>query len=434
MIPPLTKKHTYSHVTSNKGLVEMAHKSSSLPSRQLVPLKQPYLFWEPLLLFSMIDPDSSGKFLPRSRFGVRTASVFAAVLAISFLLLTSRGARSYIPASLTYSDKQPAQAEIIPNKVHFVYILADVTKDFDFQFSHFLSIYAAWLYWRPTTIYLHTNLEANSISVARAREGKAGKWSKLIFTLFNMEIRTVDVPTHAGNGFEIQGMEHKSDFIRVKAVHDLGGIYLDWDVHALRDIRPLRTSGFNAVAGRELHGLLNCGYFMSVRGGRLVRLWMEDMHLAYDGGWLTHSNRVLTKFGQRLVREPGEMLIMERDAFAPGSWENQDTDALFGRHDDEPSNLLNFTQGDTLPSYDESFFDRFNHPERFPAWARDWSSTYVLHAFKPDRSNHTVEGFEHISPRYVLERRSNFARAVYPVAKRMYEQGLVELSDSYLGH
>ncbi|CRK29126.1 hypothetical protein HYQ45_005593 [Verticillium longisporum] len=381
----------------------------------------------------MIEPDSTMGFFPRNRLPVRIASVFAALLVISFLLLTSREARSYVSAPLACDDGPPVRPAIIPNNIHFVYILADVTKDFGFQFSHFLSIYAAWFYWRPTTIYLHTNAEANSTSVARAREGEAGKWSKLIFTLFDMEIRTVDVPTHAGNGLEIKGMEHKSDFVRVKAVHDLGGIYLDWDVHALRDIRPLRTSGFNAVAGRELGGMVNSGYFMSVRGGRLIRLWMDGMHLAYDGGWTTHSNRVITEFGQRLVGEPGEMLIMERDAFAPGSWENKDTDALFGPHDDEPSHLSNFTQGDTLPSYDESFFERFNHPERFPAWARDWSSTYVLHAFGPERWNHKVEGFEHVSPRYVLERRSNFARAVYPVAKRMYEQGLIDLSDSYLG-
>ncbi|KAM0281926.1 hypothetical protein ACHAQH_003271 [Verticillium albo-atrum] len=335
-------------------------------------------------------------------------------------------------APLACDDGPSIRRETIPNQVHFVYILSDVTRDFGFQFSHFLSIYAVWFYWRPTTIYLHTNAEANGTSVVRARDGQAGKWNKLIFNLFDLEINTVDVPTHAGNSLKIQGMEHKSDFVRVKAVHDLGGVYLDWDAHALRDIRPLRESGFKAIAGRELGGMVNSGCFMSEQGGRLIRLWMDGMHLAYTGGWTTHSNRVITDFGQRLVGEPGEMLIMERDAFAPGSWANADTDALFGLRD-EPSNLFNVTKGDALPSYEESFFERFNHPERFPKWARDWSHTYVLHAFGPERWKHKVDGFEHITPRYVLERRSNFARAVYPVAKHMYEKGLIDLSDSHLG-
>ncbi|KAK4233206.1 hypothetical protein C8A03DRAFT_19665, partial [Achaetomium macrosporum] len=63
----------------------------------------------------------------------------------------------------------------------------------------------------------------------------------------------------------------------------------------------------------------------------------------------------------------------------------------------------------------------------------DWSHTYLLHAFTPDRWQHKVPGFEHITPRYVLERRSNFARAVYPVAKVLFEQGLINVDDSHTG-
>ncbi|PHH74534.1 hypothetical protein CDD82_4892 [Ophiocordyceps australis] len=44
-----------------------------------------------------------------------------------------------------------------------------------------------------------------------------------------------------------------------------------------------------------------------------------------------------------------------------------------------------------------------------------------------------VKGFDFVSPRYVLEKRSNFARALYPVAKKMYDEGVIEMDDLYDG-
>lgn len=321
----------------------------------------------------------------------------------------------------------------IPNNVHFVYILADPVGDFTFKFKHFLSVYAAWYYWQPDLIYLHTN--AHEQAIARARDGHAGKWSKLIFTAFDsLGINIVEAPTHTNTGVEIKGLEHKSDFVRVKAVHEIGGVYIDFDVHALRDIRVLRESGFKAVAGRQFGGQINSGVFMSIKGGRMVELWMHGMHEAYTGGWTTHSNEVITKLSQRLVREPSEILIMERDAFAPGSWKNGDTDNLFRPHDDNlTSTSPPFTDGETLPKYEETFDERWEMPHNFPDWARDWSSSYLLHAFTADRWNHKIDNFTQITPRYVLERKSNFARAVYPVAREMYETGLIGVDDSYDG-
>lgn len=326
--------------------------------------------------------------------------------------------------------------ETIPNQVHFVYVLADVDADFGFQFSHVLSMYAAWYYWRPRRIFLHTNVLANATSIQRAKDGDDGKWSRIIFTRFDVVVNTVEAPTHAANGVKIHGLEHRSDFVRVKAVHDIGGVYLDWDVHALRDVRPLRETGFRAVAGRQLGGQINSGVFMAAAGSRLTAGWVDGMHAAYTGGWTTHSNEVVTRLGDRLAGVPGEMLIMDREAFSPGSWEDADTDALFGVHADEPpTDLPTGLAGgqDAVPAFEEGFTDRWERPGDFPPWARDWSSSYMLHAFGPGRWKHEVEGFTHITPRYVLERRSNFARAVYTVARQMYLEGLLAVDDTHDG-
>lgn len=380
--------------------------------------------------------DHARTFGPASatRIPLRFAVIAGVALLILFsFLIVPKDSRPNLPKWSPHNATGATKEGAIPNQVHFVYILPETNSNFMFEFSHFLSIYAAWHHWKPDAIFLHTNADANSDAVLRARSGAQGKWNRYIFTLFNIQINTVVTPTRAGNGKDLVNMEHKSDFVRVKAVHDLGGVYIDWDVHALRDIAPLRNAGFRAVGGQQSNGELNSGTFLSVAGGRMISLWMERMNKVYDGQWSTHSNGVLTAVGQRLVREPGEMLNLERDAFAPGGWSEQEHKWLWQVHNDTKSNLEGIHQGDPLPSYEEEFEDRWKHKDRFPDWDRDWSGTWLLHAFSPARHHREINGFKHVTPRYVLARQSNFARGVYPIAKMMYERGLIRIDDSHTG-
>ncbi|KAM3508461.1 hypothetical protein MY10362_001192 [Beauveria mimosiformis] len=323
--------------------------------------------------------------------------------------------------------------EYIPNTAHYVYILANVSGDFSFAFSEVLSIYATSRYWRPDAIYLHTNAPAETLE--RARSGAAGKWTQLLFQVPNLRIATATVPTHAGSGEEIRLMEHKSDFVRVQAIREHGGVYLDFDVHPLRDVRALRESGFHAVAGRQQNANVNSGVFMSKPHSRMIELWSEGMEEAFTGEWTAHSNDVLTVVCERLVAETPEVLIMERNAFAPGSWMSGDTVRLLKVHNNETSSLDMLSPDGHLPEYDdEEPMTRWSAPKRRPEWAQDWSRTYMLHAFHHNQDDFQIPGFDHITPRYILERRSNMARAVYPVARELFEQGLIGIDDPYKFH
>ncbi|KAK1760275.1 hypothetical protein QBC47DRAFT_290561 [Echria macrotheca] len=326
----------------------------------------------------------------------------------------------------------PPQREAIPNIVHYVYILKENVTDFHFEFKHFLSVYASHLHLQPDTIYLHTNAPTDALE--RARAGQFGKWNRLLFNHFpQLQINHVSPPAAAANGKEITTIEHKSDFVRPQIVHTFGGLYLDFDAHPLRDIRVLRESGFNNIFGRQAHGEVNNGVFMARKETLLMEIWDREMNRVYNGDWSSHGNGVLTRIAPRLMSIPGEVLVMEQDALQPGSWEVGDNINLFGLHDDVASNLEGISDGDALPEIREELTDRWVHPERFPRWERDYAGTYILHAFDPGRNANPVEGFDHVTPRYVLERRSNFARALYPVVKHMYDAGLVSINDTYNG-
>lgn len=341
------------------------------------------------------------------------ALVFSLLALLHLLVLRTPHLR--ISAQNFVLNPTPLSNEI-PNYVHQVFLLREPNTDFPFTFIEYLSIYSAWQVLRPDKIYLHTN--AGPDQVARARKGLAGKWSKLYFELPGLVINHVDMPHTTEDGREIKEIAHKADFVRVKQVRDIGGFYMDVDVYLFQDLKPLRQSGFQAVGGREIRDELNSGTFMAKKNSKFVQLWAEQMPAAFDGSWLAHSNTLMTKIANRLISEPGEMLIMERAAFAPGkNWEDAVAARfdLFHQHDDVPSNLEGFRLGDTLPSHDNE--------TATPSWAWNFDASYMLHAFGVD--DEEVK----ITPRNVLERRSNFGRAVYPIAKKMYEQGLLSYDD-----
>ena len=328
------------------------------------------------------------------------------------------------PESLTC--KAEHTKEIIPNIAHFVYILRDPENDqFPIQFSHFLSVYSAWHYWRPDTIYLHTNVEENSTAIQLARDGSSGKWAKRLFNTPQLRINTVPVPANAGNGHAITGMEHKSDFVRVKAVREFGGIYIDLDVHALKDIKPLREAGYAAVGGFQKNADLNSGTFMSVKDGALISNWEARMNEVYNGGWTVHSNSALTDVTKHLNDTTScEVLALDQSAFAPFSWDEFDTERLFMDYYSDSGLAKTIASGKSLPDYP----DPLRGNTWIPSWKRDWSCSYLLHAFsrKKSRNGFNDDG---ISPRSVLGRRSIFSRAVYPVLRHMYENGVIDASD-----
>jgi hypothetical protein len=254
----------------------------------------------------------------------------------------------------------------------------------------------------------------------------------LIFDLPSLTINTVTVPTHAGNGKKIASLVHQSDFVRVKAVHDFGGTYIDMDVHPLQDIKPLRHLGFRAAGGRQVGGDVNSGTFMSAKGSKMIKSWLDRMNEVYDGGWTTHSNSALTHVAESLEEEPCEMLILGRDAFAPGGWGWPYNHRLWNIHEADIIPVTDSTR-DMAPESDSHAHDSISQqPSTSPGWAEDYSCSFLLHAFSPKKPRH---GIKHngITPRSVLERGSNFARAVYPIANVLFEDGVISVADSDRG-
>lgn len=137
------------------------------------------------------------------------------------------------------------------------------------------------------------------------------------------------------------------------------------------------------------------------------------------------------------------MLILEERAFTPsrvghtGDVFAGAIPAFYGWNPEHPNqagvftnDLTNFTQGDSLPDFKaaEANGDR-------PPWSEDWSTSYLFHAFmahdEPLKTDYistwTGGRYQYLTPRCVLERQTRFGRALYPVAKYMYDTGVLHV-------
>ncbi|XP_044721257.1 glycosyltransferase sugar-binding domain-containing protein [Hirsutella rhossiliensis] len=343
---------------------------------------------------------------PQARFSSDTVST-AVSTADSTVVSTavSTAASTAAPARL-----QPD----IPNYAHFVFLLEKPESDFPFVFFQYLSMYAAWYYLRPDKIYLHT--DAREQQIKRAREGLAGKWSKLIFEIPGLTINHVKSPTVARNGVKIQHMAHKSDFIRVEAIREFGGLYMDFDVFAIRDLRQLLTSGFESISGREPGGLMTAGAFLAQKQSKIMNMWAEQMHQVFDQGWITHSNGLMTRIGEQLIPDPRQILVLEQDAFTPVTYSPGGVESFLESHQNVPSALQDHKDGETLP-----FLNHYDEPQG--SGAMNFNKSYSVHAFRIEET-----GIE-VSPRSILERRSDIGRVLYPVVRDMYNQGVISLDE-----
>lgn len=367
--------------------------------------------------------------LPKAGF-VKIGGITITVVSILFLLTSTYSPGSLTPgkysapgSSFHHGDSfSNSDNGVIPNLVHYVHIMPDSPSgDIKFGLKDFISIYSALLHFQPDSIYLHT--DASETSIERAKDGPLAsapnKWAHLILNLPSVVVERISAPTTAsGSGVAIAGLEHKSDFVRAEAVYKHGGMYLDFDVYALRDIKPLRKAGFANVLGRQKLGQINSGCWMSQKGSVLMKMWVEGQNKVYDGKWTTHSNILLTSLSESLVPKEGgdEILILDIKSFAPSSWEIEDATELFEEHPrgvvrDTSENGSAATNNDTLP------------------WEIDYSPSYVIHAFKAPGNNIANFHPEGITMRYLLAQQSNFARAVYPAVKHAVDAGIISADD-----
>jgi mannosyltransferase OCH1-like enzyme len=122
---------------------------------------------------------------------------------------------------------EPMSQTKIPKIVHFVYGMKDENPQLDL--IQYLSIKSAQETIKPEKIYLHYHYLPT------------GEWFDLIRPL--LTLRQVDIPTKIF-GNRVDHYAHRADVVRLEALKEFGGIYLDLDVILMKSIDHLLDEEF----------------------------------------------------------------------------------------------------------------------------------------------------------------------------------------------
>lgn len=318
----------------------------------------------------------------------------------------------------------------IPNIVHYIWLLADPAV-FRLDFRVFLSVYSSHLFFSPDRIYFHTDAKPELWERAKS---SGDVWTRRVLNIPNVMPNYIENPRLTSKGVDIDTFGAKSDFIRADVLRKFGGIYLDVDAIPLRDVAPLRHSGFANVVGGAVAlapkhtGYVNTGVWLAKPHSNLAEIFYEAMDAFYNGVWAI-SVGILTDLAYRLHAIPGEVLIVNPRAFAPVSWELADQEVLLKPHRTSGGGILSSWEGEPKELKNTckdalAWVAEREGGGKLESWEMDFSSTYVLHAF--DDEGNKIPGWDgKITLKYILERESNYARAVYPAIAHAIKANII---------
>lgn len=320
----------------------------------------------------------------------------------------------------------------IPNIVHFV---RQINRDanyvpqapFRVEFRHLLSYYSSWHYLKPERIYFWTDTPQEMLDDARVN-GDA--FTRALFRIPNIEFVPATFPNVTSSGVKIDQYAHRSDFVRTVVMARLGGIYLDDDAWVLRDLTPLRRAGFDNVFSLDEGARIAQAAFLSRPLNPLMLAFAKMQDVVFNGEWLRASNDLVTALMVHFSRAEGSKsaLTLEKDAFFPGWWFGEGDDGLgmyYKVHDEDPT----FREPQT-PQPGQDVAETFEYDFDW-GWRRDWRRTWIVHGFSNElrarKAYHLFKEFQNFTPAYVLSRRSNIARALFPALAEMLKSGVLEL-------
>ncbi|XP_069131786.1 uncharacterized protein [Argopecten irradians] len=168
----------------------------------------------------------------------------------------------------------------VPNIVHYIFF-----GIYKLSFVQFLSIWSIHTIQKPCVILIHGDTQLSG-----------PYWTYLVRTIPNI-IRVRKTPPKEIFKNPIKVIQHKSDVVRLEAVRDFGGIYMDNDQIILRSLDPLRN--YNFTLSHEFDDNLSNALIMSCRNAPFVNLWYKEYASFNTSLWSHHSCILPYKLLQR---------------------------------------------------------------------------------------------------------------------------------------
>ncbi|KAL6714762.1 hypothetical protein ACLMJK_008187 [Lecanora helva] len=316
----------------------------------------------------------------------------------------------------------------IPNVVHFVHLVEPGPHPkYEFPFHQFVAIYSAHHYLNPEAIYILTNVANDKIH--QVLDNSTSAYTQAVLKLPTVQFKYHGVTSKTTKGLQLTELAHQADFIRTDVLRRHGGIYLDDDAYILRDLSPLRHSGFSNIIGNQIGGDICNAVMLSTPHNDLMTAYYALQDKLFDGSWQRHSVYLLSTLAQKFAAKAQQVLVLPQDTFFPLSWNVDDLHTLYDVHNDDEDDDKSPDMEGSIP-FEEYFTGHVPN-----TWRRDWRTSYILHGWTSAIGNNlgtdkmmeeTFGRFGGITLEYVLARNSNFARAVYPAVRHALDKGVLD--------
>lgn len=191
---------------------------------------------------------------------------------------------------------------MIPNIFHFCYGLSEDFGGKPFSLVHYLAIKSAKDVNSPDKILFYYSFEP---------QGEWWEKAKSLVTLVKVS------PPEEIFGNKLFHVAHKADVLRLNALIDHGGIYLDLDTISRKAFSPLLKNKF--VIGKQgkwrKMGLCNA-VMMAEKNSEFAKLWLNEYRTFRSKGkdkyWAEHSVKLPMKLAKS---NPGLLHIEPYDSF-----------------------------------------------------------------------------------------------------------------------
>ncbi len=155
---------------------------------------------------------------------------------------------------------------MIPNVIHFIFGLNSDFGEKPFNLAHYLAIKSSIEVNNPDKVYFYYQHLPET------------DWFKKIKD--KLELVKVDPPTEIF-GNPLYHVAHKADVIRLEALKDKGGIYMDIDTICVKPFTPLLNNKFvigqqlSHINPKRIHGLCNA-VLMSIPNSEFLNIWYNS--------------------------------------------------------------------------------------------------------------------------------------------------------------
>ena len=213
---------------------------------------------------------------------------------------------------------------IVPNIVHQVY---DYNTP---SFFLYLSLQCVQTYIQPYNHILWVNDEGRFrknqfIGFIEKNDYPIDSWERNFTKLFidnKIEYKFITFPINPpGNNITTaRNAAHRSDFVRMKVLSEMGGIYIDTDAFPIRSITSLRVHEFTLAYDNIIDDTkpkrLNNGVILSIPNAEFLKVWSSTYH-SFDPQSFDHHSSIVPF---KLAMEYPDLINVEMSRISPISY------------------------------------------------------------------------------------------------------------------